>query len=219
MKEEKTLAILPVKKLDRSKSRLSSLLSEKERGLFTLGLLRRTFNILKSSNLFDNVLIVSRDRSVEIFAEQKKALFLLEKRRGLNQALTQATRWAVLRGVHSIFILPLDVPFLTIKDIHSIIEMGKEKEKIVVIAPDRERIGTNALFIKPPGIIYYRFGNGSFQHHRQQLKERQIETKIYTSTGISFDVDSTSDYKTMLQMHSTGNHLCQRLQGGYPSSP
>ena len=204
------LAILPVKNLSQSKSRLSHEMNRRQRELLTFSLLKRTLGILKSSKCIDDILMVSRDVKICSMAEMEKVLFLQERGTALNQALEQATGWALEQHFSAILILPLDIPFLTKEDIDSIVEMGNEMREIVVIAPDQEIKGTNALFVKPPGILQYQFGLESFHCHWQQTRDRHIENRIYYSPRMSFDVDSPSQYRSMVQAGMPEFNLCQR---------
>lgn len=204
------LAILPVKDLSQSKSRLSHEMNRQQRESLAFNLLRRTLEILKSSKCIDDILMVSRDARVRSMAEMENVLFLQEEGTDLNQALEQATRWSLEQHYSAILILPLDIPFLTKEDIDAIINMGNEKREIVIIAPDREMKGTNALLVKPPGILQYQFGLESFRCHWQQTQYRHIENKIYYSAKMSFDVDFPSQYRSMVQGDLPWFNLCQR---------
>lgn len=204
------LAILPVKNLSQSKSRLSCEMNRQQRESLTFNLLRRTLGILKSSKYIDDILVVSRDARIRSMAETENVLFLQEQGTDLNQALEQATRWSIAQHFSSILILPLDIPFLTKEDIDSITKMGNEKREIVIIAPDQEMKGTNALLVKPPGILQYQFGWESFRCHWQQTRDRHIANRIYYSAKIGFDVDFPSQYRSMVQGDLPGFNLCQR---------
>ena len=194
----KTLAVLPVKNLNQSKSRLSPAMNRQQRESLTSHLLRRTIVILKTAGGIDDILLVSRDKKICALALSESVQFLSERGTGLNQALEQATRWSIEHGYSAVFILPLDLPLLTKKDIDSMLDMSHETGEIVVIAPDQEMRGTNALLVKPPGILTYQFGRGSFQCHCQQFRDRNIESRIYQSTGTGFDLDSPWQYQSIL---------------------
>jgi 2-phospho-L-lactate guanylyltransferase len=63
----------------------------------------------------------------------------------------------------------------------------------VVIAPDRHERGTNALLLKPPGIIDFVFGPDSAQQHAQQATAKGVTPQWYRSSSISLDVDEPDD--------------------------
>ena len=194
----KTLAILPVKNLNQSKSRLSPAINRQQRESLTSHLLRRTIRILKTARGIDDILLVSRDKKICALALSENVRFLSERGAELNQALEQATRWSVEYQYSAILILPLDLPLLISEDIDSILRISHGMEKIVVIAPDQEMRGTNALLVKPPGIMAYQFGLSSFQCHCQQFSDRNIKSRIYRSAGTGFDLDSPWQYQSIL---------------------
>ena len=204
------LAILPVKDLSHAKSRLSHEIDQQQRESLASNLLRRTIGILKSSRCIDDILLVSQDVRVHYIAKTEGLLFLQEQGADLNQALEQATRWSIDQCYSAILILPLDIPFLTKDDIHSINQMANDETEVVIIAPDHEMKGTNALLVKPPGILKYQFGWNSFYRHWQQTMDRHIKNKIYCSTEISFDLDSPAQYHLLIQENLSEFYLCQK---------
>jgi len=193
----KLLVILPVKNLDESKSRLSPLLTQEARRVLALTLLKRTIRILISSRYVEDILLISQDKEIQAVSRREAVLFLREKGRGLNQALEQATRWSIRRGYGAVLILPLDVPLLTKGDIENIVSLGIKEERLIVIAPDHDQRGTNALLVKPPGIFRYQFEGCSFVRHLEQAKDGRISSEIYISHSLGFDVDYPSKFYSM----------------------
>jgi 2-phospho-L-lactate/phosphoenolpyruvate guanylyltransferase len=183
------LAIIPVKGLDRTKSRLSGALSLSERRAFTLDILSRTVQLLHSSDSVERVLVLTPDDQVLSHAKDLGALGLKEKGTGLNRALTQATLWSIDQKFGAVLVIPCDLPLLSRRDIENISGLGVEEEKIVIVAPNGDRSGTNALLVKPPGILKYSFGAGSFSRHQSDAFEGQVKVKVYSSPSIEFDLD------------------------------
>jgi 2-phospho-L-lactate guanylyltransferase len=188
------LAVLPVKNLDESKSRLSTVLTREERMRFALELLRRTIRMLKLSEYVKDIVLISRDRRIRSVSKAESVLFLKEKERGLNQALERASHWSLHHGYSANLILPLDLPLLAKEDIDSIVAIGTKGEKMVVIAPDHDRRGTNALLVKPPTVLQYQFGGQSFIRHLEQARVGHIPFQIYISHRIEFDIDNPSQF-------------------------
>ncbi|PJF38019.1 MAG: hypothetical protein CUN55_19135, partial [Phototrophicales bacterium] len=103
-------------------------------------------------------------------------------------ALARATSVVKSWSCTSVLILPADLPFVTVEDIENMIKLGPFAPA-VVIAPDRDRDGTNGLFIRPPGLIEYAYGPGSFQRHVALAKEAGAIVREYQSEHMQFDVD------------------------------
>ncbi|MBN1227943.1 MAG: 2-phospho-L-lactate guanylyltransferase, partial [Deltaproteobacteria bacterium] len=94
------------------------------------------------------------------------------------------------------------------RDIETIISLGKP-EKSIVISPCRRGNGTNALFIKPPGIIEYCFGDKSFLRHQELAFQCGVVPAIYRSHGIEFDLDFPEDLQSFLRgegLHETNKY-------------
>ncbi|MFB3886253.1 MAG: 2-phospho-L-lactate guanylyltransferase [Thermodesulfobacteriota bacterium] len=187
--KRKILGIIPVKDLDHTKSRLSSVLTLAERQALTLRILFKTIQAIESSGKVHEVLVLTPDDRVLSFAKGLHLLSLKDHGRGLNQALRKATSWAIDHHFGAILVLPCDLPFLGREDIEGITRMGAAEDRVVVIAPDEERNGTNGLFMTPPGILGYCFGVDSFSRHQDQAFTRRVKVRIYSSPSIGFDLD------------------------------
>jgi 2-phospho-L-lactate guanylyltransferase len=70
-----------------------------------------------------------------------------------------------------------------------------------VVAPDRRGTGTNALLVRPPGLIPYRFGENSLDKHLEEAEAAGAEAHVYESDTLGLDVDIPADldlYREML---------------------
>ena len=64
---------------------------------------------------------------------------------------------------------------------------------VVVVVPDRHRLGTNALLISPVGLIDYDFGPDSFQRHCQRVIDKGARLEICELPSLALDVDMPED--------------------------
>ena len=185
-----TWAIVPVKPLVRAKSRLADVLSPKERENLSIKMLMRNLLVLKNSESIVDVLVISRDTHVLAMARDLDIHTVQESGQPeLNNALTRATQLLETWGVDATLVLPADIPLLAVEDVEEIIKLGRFKGS-VVISPDFEEDGTNALFMHPPGIIPYSYGDGSFPRHVDSAKAADAILHIYESDRIKLDVDT-----------------------------
>lgn len=186
-------AIVPIKPLRRSKSRLSGVLSGEERAELSRKMLVHTLNTLGDVQEIEHTLVVSRDTQALSIARQHGARTVAERGSPkLNHALVRATIVAQGYGVSGVLVLPADLPLITVEDIHMLI--GKATEPpVVVIAPDRHGSGTNALLASPPGLIQYDFGPDSFDHHVNRAKEAGARVEICEISSLSLDLDLPED--------------------------
>jgi len=195
-------AIVPVKPLRRGKSRLSGVLTEDERTALNFYLLEHTLETLKATPEIEHTLVVSRDPAALTLARNHQARTVQEDGSPqLNLALTRATLVVQTFNPFGLLIVPADLPLITPQDIRGMLEFVQKKtdppappnQPVVVIAPDRQRLGTNGLLVCPPGIIQYDFGPGSFERHCARARKIGARLEIYENPAFALDVDLPED--------------------------
>jgi 2-phospho-L-lactate/phosphoenolpyruvate guanylyltransferase len=187
-----TFAIIPVKPLNRAKSRLARALKAHTRAALVRSIFSRTLDVIAQVPRIDGVIVVSRDLTILELARQRNAIALAESESGLNSAITQATQWAQAHHARSVIVIPVDLPLITAIDLDAVIDRAEE-ERCVVIAPDRHEEGTNVLLVSPPDAIQFAYGASSFKVHRAQALERGISVHEYRSPTTAFDIDVPDD--------------------------
>jgi len=194
-------AVVPVKPLFRGKSRLASVLSRSERVQMNRAMLQHLLGVLDEVSEVAQVLVVSRDPAVLALARRYRARTLQEDSLpGLNLALRRATAMAQIYAASALLILPADLPLATPEEIRRIIQEA-HFERGIVIVPDRRRQGTNALLVRPPGILEYQFGGRSFEAHLQQARQKNLEVRIVESPILGFDLDLPEDLEWLRQFN------------------
>jgi 2-phospho-L-lactate guanylyltransferase len=189
----KRWVIVPVKQLDAAKTRLAPALSARQRRLLARGLLDHTLKVLRGLKGIEGILVVSKDRAMLAAARKFGAGTVLEaKCDGLNRALARATAEAARRGAESVLILPTDLPLLSAEDIAQAMRMAN-LPPFVVLAPDRAERGTNLLYMAPPGVVRFSFGERSFQRHRQAARRAGADAAVCRRPGLAHDVDRPED--------------------------
>jgi 2-phospho-L-lactate/phosphoenolpyruvate guanylyltransferase len=188
----KTYAIIPVKPLNRAKSRLARALKAPTRAALVRSIFSRTLDVIAQVERIDGVIVVSRDLTILELARQRNAIALAESESGLNSAITQAAQWAQAHHARSAIVIPVDLPLITAADLDAVIDRAEE-ERCVVIAPDRHEDGTNVLLVQPPEAIPFAYGASSFKVHRAQALARGLEVHEYRSPTTAFDIDVPDD--------------------------
>jgi 2-phospho-L-lactate guanylyltransferase len=190
----KIWAIVPVKSLNRAKSRLSSILTGSERKQLALRMLRYNLETVSGSGLLSGVLVISRDSDVLHTAQSIDDVIALQEIGvpHLNNALEQARNLLMDWGADAVLVLPADIPFITGDDLRAMLEMGRQPGT-VVIAPDRHGQGTNAILLHPPEIIDFSFGVGSYERHQMAARTNGAQVFSYQSEGLALDIDTPDD--------------------------
>jgi 2-phospho-L-lactate guanylyltransferase len=185
-------AVIPFKKSN-AKSRLSSLLSEKERGEFALSMLRDVAGTLVSSECFSVVDILT----TSLIDIENVNIVLAEK--GLNEALNE---YLMKMSSHSInepvLIIMADIPLVSVNNIKDITASQSD----VVIVPGRFG-GTNAIFIRNPSSFRVDYYGASFLKHCDIAKGNGLVCEVFDSFNLSTDIDEADDLVEVL-IHGRG---------------
>ncbi len=193
-------AIVPVKPLHQGKSRLAGMLSVEEREALNFSLLWHSLEVLSSVELISRVLVVSKDPKVLATAREYHAVTLHSEddRLNLNLDLQKADFMAKWQGAQEILVLPADLPLITAWDVYQLIQKA-QKPKVMVIAPDRNRDGTNGLLFNPAEGSRYSFGPGSFERHLAFAKKNGYRVEVYESETFALDLDTPEDLSLLYE--------------------
>lgn len=185
--------IIPVKPFNRAKSRLSQVLTPEQRQSLAETMFKHVLDTVHAVPQIGGTLVISRDTKALAIARDYGARTVQESGSPeLNPALMRATQIVAQWNAGAVLILPADLPLLAPEDIVGMVEMGREA-KTIVIATDQHQDGTNALLIRPPGLLKYAYGVGSYQRHLQLAREAGATVKTYHSRRLSLDVDVPED--------------------------
>jgi coenzyme F420-0:L-glutamate ligase/coenzyme F420-1:gamma-L-glutamate ligase len=186
-------AVVPVKDLVGTKSRLEPVLNASARAGLTMYMMKNVLSALRGAGV-ERVCVVSPDRTVLEIAEEAGAATLLQESSGLNPALEEARHWAVERGASSLLVFPADLPLLKAPDVGMVLEAAERAEgPLAVVSPDAGRTGTNALLLRPADALPFAFGPNSFEAHLHAARERGLSTKVCEGTRLGFDLDTVED--------------------------
>jgi 2-phospho-L-lactate/phosphoenolpyruvate guanylyltransferase len=184
-------AVVPVKDLQGTKSRLAPVLNPGARAGLTLYMMGRVVRAILEAGVAD-VCVVSPDRMVLEEATRRGATPLVQESRGLNPALEEGRRRALELGAPALLVLPADLPLIDAEDVLAILEKAGEGPS-AVISPDGVRSGTNALLIQPPDVLPFAFGTDSFEAHLGAARRRGLDVRVCERSHLAFDLDTAGD--------------------------
>ncbi len=184
-------AVVPVKDLWGTKSRLEPILDPGARAGLTLYMMGRVVSAISGAGV-ENVCVVSPDRLVLAEATERGATPLLQESRGLNPALEEGRRWAMERGGSSLLVLPADLPLIDAEDVSAVLESVGGAPSMA-ISPDGAHSGTNALLLRPPDVLPFVFGPGSYGAHLRVARERGLNVRVCELPHLAFDLDTAED--------------------------
>jgi 2-phospho-L-lactate guanylyltransferase len=187
----KDFAIIPVKGLLDSKSRLSRSLELQDRKKLIVALLEDVRTAVEDSDLFNRVLVVSPDPNVEKEANLPDGTFLHQEGQGLNAGIRQSTLLAMREKASSVAVLLADIPLLEPRDLKELYSLGAAAPR-VVLSPSLKG-GTNVMVREPPNIIAPLYGRWSFSTHLRAAQKIGFAVYSVSNPRLSFDVDTPED--------------------------
>jgi 2-phospho-L-lactate guanylyltransferase len=194
----RTVAVVPIRGAHGAKTRLSPVFAEHERASLAWAMLTHVLDVLGTSPVIDQTLIVTRESDEtlrQIGPEPRHAvLFQPIEHTGLNAALDLGRDWAMANGFGAMLVLPADLPILDPVDVESMVR----PDAPTVIAPDRHGSGTNALFLRldsaHPQQFAFAFGHQSYHRHHAEAERLGIEMATARTPGLECDLDSPEDW-------------------------
>ena len=193
--DSQTWAVVPAKPFAEAKSRLGTVLSDEDRSVLAQRLLQRTVEVLLQVAGLAHIAVVSRDSAALRLARELGVEALAEQGSGLNPALEFASEQVLALGASCLLVVPADMPMLSPSDVRAVLEAGNEAA--MAIAHDRYHSGTNALLLRPPGVIPFAFGRDSFNLHLGLARAVGIEPAVVSRPGLAFDVDYPGDLEEL----------------------
>lgn len=231
-------ALIPAKGFTNAKQRLSPLLGVVERELLAEAMLRDVLGQVVLSRGLDGVYVVTGDSKVSEIASFLGVHVIREdNERGETQAVVFALSRMRQAGVHSVLVIPGDIPLVRSSDIELLLEQFSGHDRNVpfaLLTPSHDRMGTNALLLSPPDVIKLRFGYDSFSYHLSEITATGLPPRVLENERIALDIDEPKDlerflaearggksYETALRMgviRALENaHRSGRLCGGWKS--
>jgi len=185
---------VPVKPLERAKSRLSSLLSPLERAALTLAMLEDVLDGCLAQDRYGwEVWVVSKAEAVLEIAARRGAKPVLEVGGSLLEAVRQVE--AEVRGKRSeLAVMLADLPRMGKAELSAALATPGR----VVAAPAGSDGGTNLLVRRPAMAIPARFGRGSFAKHRWAARRAGLGFETVDLPGLAFDLDGPEDLARLL---------------------
>ncbi len=194
-----TRIIVPHRGLEAAKTRLAPSLSPEERVMLASQLLQRVLKVTREVS--DDVVVISPSRALAEIVEPSGARLLVQRGMGLNEGLEQARFDALVDDVGTLIVLHGDLPNLQASDVEVLASALPDGDApAVAIAPDRAGTGTNGLVLRPPGVIRFRFGTGSFAAHLDEVARAGVPLVAVNRAGLAFDLDTPDDLARWLKL-------------------
>ena len=192
-----TLALVPVKALAASKSRLLPELDREQLQQLSLAMLQDVVGALSEVAAIDRVVVATPDATVAEAARRAGAEALERPDPGLNAAIDAAASDLLDAGEPFLVVLG-DVAGIRSQEIAHLIDgVAQRSDPYVALAPSRDG-GTSALLRAPWDAIPSLFGRDSAKAHRDAASEAGIELRELALPSLAIDLDRAEDLTLFL---------------------
>ena len=207
-----TIALIPVKRLEESKSRLLPQLADAKRQALTLAMLDDLIESLAATPGIDRIGVTTPDPLVAERARRASAEILMRPEPGLNAALEDGRERLCSESDDSLLIVLGDVAGALPEDFATLIDASKTSEAGGVwLAPSSDG-GTSALLQVPANAIPCRFGRDSARLHREAAAKVDVPFFEIELASLSIDLDQPEDLEAFLKTKGGGRRTRALLE-------
>lgn len=215
----RTFAVLPVKRFDMAKQRLSGGLDPAARAGLAEAMVRAVLAALRRSAGLDGLVVVTDEERAAAPARQAGAEVLPDAdEAGQSPAAAAGVARAVALGAERVQLVPGDCPALDPAEVGALLE-GAAPGPAVTIVPDRHGTGTNALLLTPPHAIAPAFGEGSFARHLAAAETAGAAVTVARPSSLALDVDTAADLSALRAVLTPDLHTTAALEPLAAESP
>jgi 2-phospho-L-lactate guanylyltransferase len=201
------MILIPVKRLDTAKQRLSAILPQASRTELARAMLQDVLSAVAEFGK-DNVSVVTSDPfAIALAASYRFEIIRDDANLSETDAIAIATSVCQERDTPSTLVIPGDVPLIEAAELAAIYANSPVTGSVLVPAHDGR--GTNAIFRSPAALFPLRFGNDSFLPHLAAAKATGQPCVVLTLHGIGLDIDSAEDLRQLAS--APGDRRSQHL--------
>ena len=194
----RTTVVLPVKRLEHAKHRLSELLAPSERRALMAAMLADVLAALGQVLASRELIVVTSDATATRAGREAGARVIRDTREsGHSAAAAIGVAAAAAAGADRVLLVPGDCPLLDGEELRALLELPSAPSGRVVVVPDRAGSGTNALLLEPPGAITPAFGPGSHHRHLALARAAGVPAETRELASLLLDVDTPADLRAL----------------------
>jgi 2-phospho-L-lactate guanylyltransferase len=195
-----------------AKTRLAEVLDPHARSALALAMLRDVIDATLHAGLAGTIAVL--DRPAPAILTEGPAILpggpvgriqvVADPESGLDRAVEAGVRAAIDAGAEIVLVLPGDIPLVTHGDLQKLLRLARSATRTVVVATDRHGTGTNALALRPPGVVAPSFGPGSAERHLAAAVTAGAVAQRVDLAGISLDIDTPADLAELVRRSPGG---------------
>jgi 2-phospho-L-lactate guanylyltransferase len=178
--------LVPLKRLDAAKTRLAAALEPEARRDVMRAMLAVTLGAVRPVGA---ATLVSSDPAAASLAAQHDVSWWDDRGLSWNAALTAAMREVVKESV--VAVVSADLPLVATEDVQALVTATPARGVAIARARDG---GTNAVSMRPPGVIMTCFGvSRSAACHAEIAAAAGVDATVVDREGLALDLDTPED--------------------------
>jgi 2-phospho-L-lactate guanylyltransferase len=195
-------AVLPIKRTDQAKQRLSSALSPATRQDLAIAMFQDVLDALIATPGLAGIAVVTEDPVIDQLARRAGCRILTDAAASGHTAAVMAAAHTLAAERHSgMLTLPADIPLITPAEIATLLAAHRPAPSFT-IAPSHDDHGSNAILMSPPDALTLRFGDDSFHPHCRAAMACGLTPTIIRLPGFANDLDNPEDLQRLLATSS-----------------
>ncbi len=194
-------AVVPVKTLPSSKSRLLPWLGQPSVERLTIAMLGDVLETLQQVRTLDRIAVATPDLRLAEVARKAGAEVLSASVSGLNPAVEAACALLAPTADDAALVILGDVAGAQAEDIEALLDAGAHCSVALAASSDG---GTSALLRGPRDIIPAAFGPGSARAHRELAAGAGVSFEELALPSLAIDIDERVDLEKFASSASAG---------------
>jgi len=204
--------LVPVKKFSDANERLCKVLSPPQREGLARVMLEDVLSKISLCKRADTVfLVTSEEDAMQMGNDLGMEIITEKKQQSESSSVDFAMNKCRAMGAELLLVVPGDIPTAQVREFDAVMEKD-DGEKRVVIVPSRDGTGTNALMMRPAGVMSPSFGENSFFRHKEIALGLGLGFSSLTLGGIGLDIDGPEDLEIFMSA-GAGTKTYEYLRG------
>jgi 2-phospho-L-lactate guanylyltransferase len=193
----KIWALVPVKRFDQAKQRLSDVLDAQERALLARTMLSDVLHAIADVQELAGIAVITDDETAAQIARSFSARVLGDPAYGgTNVAVASGMTKLRDAGADAVLVVPGDIPLVRPSDLRAC--LFARRYAPVVLAPASRDGGTNMLLQDCAANFSPAFGPDSFARHLAMARAARLPVGLVLRARIGLDIDRPADLELLL---------------------
>ncbi len=197
-------AVVPIRDIATSKSRLADILAGDERKALVAAMAQDVIMALKNCPAIDHVIVATDDPQAGRLAKKLNCkVWPQGQRAGLSATMNHAASRLKSRHVSTMLSVHADLPLANAAAFGHLMK-HLENSPHVLIVPSPIDGGSNVIVTTPPDMLTFQYGHDSYHRHLDYCQSRGIPVITVRDDDLGVDIDTKADMRLLLEVERRG---------------